>query len=245
MAKTSSTPVGGSGKVYLTPQIEKQAKRREGLCPSLMQDNHMSVINSKAGTGNSAITKTYQTNSKHLTSTIRDLENEAEELRYIVESINKYLSEIVDEKKKKTDLVSMKFHPKGCTWLLEMNSDIGAPDYVITVVCLAKGEGNGTTTFAIDTSLVGRSSKSLSSTTLPGFREAKGVLELASLTVRKGVVRCEFPIFPEGMKGKTFREIYQLNARVRTTTHYSSLRAAFWPRFSPKLRAVSAAVQCM
>jgi hypothetical protein len=219
MAKTPAAPGGGSGKVYLTPQIEKQAKRREGLCPSLLQDNHPSLVNGKAGTGQSAITKSYQTNSKYLTSTIRDLENEAEELKYIIDSINKYLAEIVDEKKKKTDLVSMKFHPKGCTWVLEMNSDIGAPDYIITVVCLARGEDNGTTTFAVDTSLVGKSSKSLASTTLPGFREAKAVLELASLTVRKGVVRCEFPIFPEGLKGKTFREIYQLNARVRTHTH--------------------------
>jgi hypothetical protein len=179
----------------------------------------MSIINSKSGTGHSAITKSYQTNSKYLSSTIRDLENEAEELKYIVDSINKYLGEIIDDKKKKTDIVSIKFHPKGCTWLLEMNSDIGAPDYIITVVCLAKGEDNGSTTFAVDTSLVGKSSKTLTSTTLPGFRDAKGILELASLTVRKGVVRCEFPVFPEGLKGKTFREIYQLNARVRTTIH--------------------------
>jgi hypothetical protein len=213
MARTPSAP-GSSGKVYLTPQIEKQAKRREGLCPSLLMDGHVSATQSKAGTGHSAMTKAYQTNSKFLASTIRDLENEAEELKFIVESVQKYLSEIVDEKKQKTDLVSLKFQPKGCTWLLELNSDVGAPDYMITVVCLAKGEGNGTTTFVVDTNLVGISSKSLTSTTLPGFREAKAVLEHTALVVRKGVVRCEFPVFPEGLKGRTFREIYQLNARV-------------------------------
>jgi hypothetical protein len=213
MVKTPSAP-GSSGKVYLTPQIEKQAKRREGLCPSLLLDNHIQASLSKGGNGHTAITKSYQTNSKLLTSTIRDLENEAEELKFIVDSVNKYLSEIVDEKKKKLDLVSMKFIPKGCFWILELNPDVGAPDYLITVNVLAKGEGSGITSFVVDTNLVGKSSKTLTSTTLPGFREAKGVLEHTSLVVRKGVVRCEFPVFPEGLKGKTFREIYQLNARV-------------------------------
>ena len=34
------------------------------------------------------------------------------------------------------------------------------------------------------------------------------------LDVRKALVRVEFPVFPEGCKDKTFREVYQLNARV-------------------------------
>lgn len=224
MGRMPSAP-GMSGKVYLTPQIEKQAKRREGLCPSLLPDSHVSSSNGKGGAANAAITKSYQTNSKYMTSTVRDLENEAEELKFIIDSINKYLPEIVDEKKKKMDLVNMKFQPKGCMWLLEINQDVGAPDYMITVVCLAKGEDNGTTTFVVDTNLVGKSSKALSSTSLPGFREAKAVLELTSLVVRKAVVRCEFPVFPEGLKGKTFREIYQLNARVSL---HASLSGFCW-----------------
>ena len=218
MPKVPSAP-GSSGKVYLTPQIEKQAKRREGLCPSLLLENHVQSSQSKQGNGHSAMTKSYQTNSKYLTSTIRDLDSDAEELKFIVDSVNKYVSEIVDSKKKKMDLISMKFVPKGCYWVLEMNDDVGAPDYVITICVLAKGEANGTTTFVVDTNLVGKSSKALTSTTLPGFREAKAVLEHTALVVRKGVVRCEFPVFPEGLKGKTFREIYQLNARVSRLLH--------------------------
>jgi hypothetical protein len=221
MAKTPSAP-GSSGKVYLTPQIEKQAKRREGLCPSLLMDNHIQASLSKHGNGYTALTKSYQTNSQFLTSTVRNLENDAEELKFIVDSVNKYLSEIVDEKKKKTDLVAMKFIPKGCSWILELNEDVGAPDYILTVCVLAKGDGNGITTFVVDTNLVGRSSKTVTSTSLPGFREAKAVLEHTSLVVRKGVVRCEFPVFPEGLKGKTFREIYQLNARVSRTCHINA-----------------------
>lgn len=39
--------------------------------------------------------------------------------------------------------------------------------------------------------------------------------ELIALDVKKALVRVEFPIFPEGCREKTFREVYQLNARVR------------------------------
>jgi len=34
--------------------------------------------------------------------------------------------------------------------------------------------------------------------------------------VRKALVRVEFPVFPEGCKEKTFREVYQLNARLKS-----------------------------
>ena len=214
---SSNGTVRSTREMYLTPQIEKQAKRREGLCPTLLHEDHIFLTQSKAGNGLAAVTKSYQTNSKYLTSVIRDLESDAEELQFIINSVNKYLGKIVDEKKKKMDLISLKFKPKGCTWILEINSDIGAPEYMITVVCYARGEGQGVTTFVLDTNLVGKSSDSLTSTSLPGFKEAKGALEFTALTVRKGVVRCEFPVFPEGLKGKTFREIYQLNARVSNT----------------------------
>mmetsp|Transcript_28918 Transcript_28918/g.78343 ORF Transcript_28918/g.78343 Transcript_28918/m.78343 type:complete len:530 (-) Transcript_28918:1443-3032(-) len=209
-SKSSSTDV------YLTPQIEKLAKRREGLCPSLLREDHLRLLQSKNGNGLAAITKSYQTNSKLLTADIQELKNDAEELQFIISSIQKYLDKIVDEKKHKMDLISMKFKPKGCTWFLEINPDVGATNYMITVVCFAKSGGNGITAFVVDTNLVGKGSDSLTSTSLPGFREAKGVLEFTALTVRKGVVRCEFPVFPEGLKGKTFREIYQLNARLKS-----------------------------
>ena len=44
----------------------------------------------------------------------------------------------------------------------------------------------------------------------------KKVFDEVALDVKKAVVRCEMPEFPEGCKGRTFREIYQLNARVRS-----------------------------
>lgn len=42
----------------------------------------------------------------------------------------------------------------------------------------------------------------------------KKVFDEVALDVKKAVVRCEMPEFPEGCKGRQFREIYQLNARV-------------------------------
>lgn len=216
------------GKIYLTPQIEKIGKRRDGLCPSLLLDNHMSAVNSKGGTGTAAMVKSYETNTKYLNEDIRELENDGEELKFITDSIDHFLREVVDERKQSTDLISMRFQPKGCIWNLEMNSSIGAPDYMIQVQCLAKGDTNNNTTFVVDTKLVGKSSKSVASTSLPGFREAKAVFEMASLVVRKAVVKCEFPTFPEGCKGRAFREVYQLNARVSAIQRtWYSLRRSF------------------
>ena len=34
------------------------------------------------------------------------------------------------------------------------------------------------------------------------------------LDVQKALARVEFPAFPEGRRGQTFREVYQLNAQV-------------------------------
>jgi len=39
---------------------------------------------------------------------------------------------------------------------------------------------------------------------------------LVALDVRKAMVRIEFPEFKEGLKDKTFREVYQLNARLKS-----------------------------
>jgi hypothetical protein len=207
-----SAPKGpdASGKIYMTPQL---AKRKDGLCPSLLLDGHIPPANTKSN-GLTAITKPYQTSSRFLNQQIRELDNDAEELKFITDSIQDFLSEFIDEKKKSTDLVSLKFKPKGCLWVMEFNANIGAPDYQIQVMCLAKSGGSNATTYVVDTNLVGKSAKSVGSQTLPGFKEAKACFESTALVVRKAVVKCEFPEFPEGSKGKAFREVYQLNARV-------------------------------
>lgn len=210
MPSAPSAP-SSSGKVYLTPQIEKVAKRRNGLCPALLGDNHWDEVTAKAPTSCAAI-KSYETNTKHLNEDIRELGNNGEELKFISDSIQFFLRDCIDEKGQSTDLVTLDFQPKGCIWSMELNPTIGAPDYMIQVQCLARSGDSNTTNFVVDTKLVGKSS--IASTSLPGYREAKASFEMAALVVRKAVVKCEFPNFPEGCKGRAFREVYQLNARV-------------------------------
>eukprot|EP00429_Kryptoperidinium_foliaceum_P005017 CAMPEP_0176021132 /NCGR_PEP_ID=MMETSP0120_2-20121206/10254_1 /TAXON_ID=160619 /ORGANISM="Kryptoperidinium foliaceum, Strain CCMP 1326" /LENGTH=124 /DNA_ID=CAMNT_0017354241 /DNA_START=207 /DNA_END=577 /DNA_ORIENTATION=+ len=118
-------PPHGSSKVYLTPQIEKVAKRRNGLCPSLLGDKHMEMVTAKGGPPNAAAIKSYQTNTKYLNEDIRNLKNDGEELKFITDSINHFLKDCIDEKRQSTDLISMDFKPKGCIWNLELNSSIG------------------------------------------------------------------------------------------------------------------------
>jgi hypothetical protein len=195
-------------EIYMTPQL---AKRKDGLCPSLLNDEVLQVPTPKGGPSYAAIAKSYQTNTKYLKESIRELENEAEELKYISDSVNKFLKQHVDGS---DDLASIKFEPKGCTWKVELSKKVRDPDYGIQVVCMATDAGDKRTTFVVDTALVGKNDKSISSTSLPGFKEAKATFEALSLVVRKAVVRCEFPEFPEGCKGRVFREVYQLNARV-------------------------------
>lgn len=196
-------------EIYMTPQL---AKRKDGLCPSRLNEEVLKVSTSKGGgPSHAAISKSYQTNTKYLTETVRELENDSEELKLITDSVNKFLKEHVDNS---DDFTSISFEPKGCTWKLELDIDkVKAPDYRIQVICMAKASGDKRTTFVVDTTLLGKSDK-ISSTSLPGFKEAKATFEATSLVVRKAVVRCEFPEFPEGCKGRIFREVYQLNARV-------------------------------
>uniref|UniRef100_A0A6U3VKJ7 Protein kinase domain-containing protein n=1 Tax=Ditylum brightwellii TaxID=49249 RepID=A0A6U3VKJ7_9STRA len=44
----------------------------------------------------------------------------------------------------------------------------------------------------------------------------KETFDFIGFDIKKALVRCEMPEFPEGCKGKTFRELYQLNARLKS-----------------------------
>ncbi|EJK71242.1 hypothetical protein THAOC_07338, partial [Thalassiosira oceanica] len=65
--------------------------------------------------------------------------------------------------------------------------------------------------------------------TRPGQWEAANLraFDDVGLDLRKALVRIEFPVFPEGCGDRTFREVYQLNARVRGGRKESSLRLSF------------------
>lgn len=194
------------------------------MAPSLLPESFSSTTPSN-GTNGSAISKCYETSSRFLKQQVRELENTAEELKFITDSITRFLKELVDERKQTTDLVSLKFQPKGTVWACELNPSLGAPSYQINVVCMAKAGPNDQTVYMVDSMLVSKDPKAVGSTTLPGFREAKACFDFTALQVRKAVVRCEFAEFPEGCKGRAFREVYQLNARVRVSILHDFVHA--------------------
>ena len=45
--------------------------------------------------------------------------------------------------------------------------------------------------------------------------DIKNAMEWVSYGIRRSMARSMFPTFPEGCQGKPFREIYQLNKKVR------------------------------
>jgi hypothetical protein len=89
--------------------------------------------------------------------------------------------------------------------------------YYMEINCAARSlPGANNTAYEVTANLVPKMKNTdPKSPNLKGFKEAKTAFDFLVLQVRKTVVKLEFPEFPEGCKGRPFREIYQLNARVR------------------------------
>lgn len=208
-------PAPPTPKLYMTPIL---AKRKDGLCPSLYSIEISKTVSSTS--------KVYRTNSyllKNVGSRMRKegtagSEVEAVEFQTIADAISEYLSEVVHPSK---DLVSSSFQPHGCTWTCQFAPTLNGAhtSYYLTIVCSAQNENHSAITeYYVNTKLTAKQEigegKPLPA--LRGLREAKGVLDVTALDIRKAVVKCELPEFPEGRKGRTFREVYQLNARLKS-----------------------------
>ena len=115
------------------------------------------------------------------------------------------------------DVASCEFTPQGCTWKLEIVPNLNDADknYRLEVQLLVN-EIHGVTNYVVDTLLIpkGDVDPNPLAPPLKGYREAKATFDLVGIAARKAVVRLEFPEFPEGCKGRAFRDVYQLNARV-------------------------------
>lgn len=201
-------PPPGTPQVYMTPQLQK---RRDGLAPSLLELAERETHDPKT-----SLLKSYQTSSKFLAKSVVNCVDvdDSQELQAIVDSIATTLEELVDRNSGTKDLASLKFQATGCKWTLEFNPSLRAESHMLEVVCLACSEGtaNQGITYIVDTILAPK--KPGASQSGSGFKEAKNTFDFVSLQVRKAVVKCEFPEFPEGCKGTPFRDVYQLNARV-------------------------------
>ena len=199
-----------SSQVYMTPQLQK---RRDGLCPSLLLDSSPASPSATV-----SMTKSYKTTSALLNTGLPEngKNGEATELALIVDSVNRTLRGLVGRDK---DLVSLDFRPQGCTWKLEYNNNLNgaSANYLVHVVCLANQFQGDKTAYVVDTKMINKvpvQGDPKLAPPLRGYREAKAAFEFTALQVRKSIVKCEFPEFPEGCKGRPFREVYQLNARV-------------------------------
>lgn len=210
MEQAPPAPPKGTPQLFMTPQI---AKRRDGLCPSLLDLSDPSRnVKPKGG-----MNKPYRTNSRLLLQ-IKDrgdnVSREAAEMQTIAEAINHSIKKLVG---KNEDIVSLHFKAQGCTWKMELNSSLNDADqnYRIEITLLAN-EVAEVINYVADVMLTPKGPVDANPLAPPlkGFREAKEVFELVALKVRKSMVRLEFPEFPEGCKGRPFRDVYQLNARV-------------------------------
>jgi len=197
-------PVGNTPTLYLTPQLEK---RPDGLAPSLL-DLSSAISNSESSS--SVANKSYRTSSQFLKATPKD---DSRELQTIVDSIMCTLEAMTDTERGTTDLASMTFEPQGCVWALEFNPNLRAQNYQLQVVCKGCADAEGHNAYVVDTMLVPKKKPSQAD---PGFNEAMAAFDFVSLQIRKAVVKLEFPDFPEGCKGRPFREVYQLNARLKS-----------------------------
>ena len=202
-------PLGESKQLYLTPILKK---RKDGLAPTLLRER-------QSDNGN-ALSKSYRTSSFLLHSLKGCAGDEAAELQAIVVAVQECLE---DNEGDDRDYIGLDFTPQGCSWVLGLNPAIGggaSNSYYIEVNCSARSlPGANNTAFEVTTSLVPKMKNTdAKSPQLKGFREAKAAFDFLVLQVRKTVVKIEFPEFPEGCKGRAFREVYQLNARVRKNT---------------------------
>lgn len=212
-----SPPKSGGGstpKLYMTPHFQK---RKDGLCPSFLDLSKNLANGAKSNPG--GMNKPYRTNSTLLLQ-IQDMDGKTKverEVPILVESIKEAIDEVISAEEQ--EIVSSNFIPQGCEFQLELNPKLNDADknYRIEVILFAN-EVNGIMNYVIDTLLItkGEPDPNPLAAPLKGYREAKQAFELVSLKVRKAVVRHEFPEFPEGCKGRAFREVYQLNARLKS-----------------------------
>lgn len=192
----------------MTPQI---GKRKDGLCPSLHY--HQSAARQVVERPGE-LSKVYQTNSALLLQIKKkdNIPKEVMELQSLVEAIYATLKNAVKHREGVTDL---RFKPEGCIWIVELADEIASAQFRIEIILEAQ-EGMGMTIYYIDSRLIPKIEIDPNplAPSPSGFNVAKEVYDKITLFVRKSIVRYEFPEFPEGCKGRPFREVYQLNARV-------------------------------
>lgn len=198
-----------SEALFSNPQIDA---RDDGLCPTKLPDDYTE----SAIYLSDVFIVACQTNSKLLKTKVKGALDASAELEVLCKSISKGIMEQVDEDEKKSALISLDFLSEGCVWIMDVSPQLGTGLQLQVKLSARRDEELGIVWVA-HTCLVDTTAKNclpLSKTQLQRLVPPKVVLELMGLVIRKAILRCEFPDFPEGCKGRPFKEVYKLNAKV-------------------------------
>lgn len=200
-----------SSEFYINEQI---AEREDGLCPTKLPDDYTATITAAPD----AFVVSFQTNSRLLNKYVGDRNDASAELEFICESISRFVMENVDEEEHTSALIALDFEIEGCIWKMDLNPEVATSGLQIHVKLLAKADAElgtiwVTRTYMVDTKTGG--SKPLTKSELKQLGTARIAVEQTALVIRKAVLRCEFPEFPEGGKEKAFKQVYKLNIKVR------------------------------
>ena len=196
--------------VYVDDQI---GARDDGLCPTKLSDDFTGSLSKISDT----FIEACQTNSHLMNHDVREAKNTSTELEFLCKAISRHIIENVDEEDCKTVLISLDFEAEGCVWKMDVNPELALPGLQIQVRLLAKADEAVGTIWVAQTYMVDTKSTysgPLSKSQLKKLGIARIIVEQTSLVIRKAVLRCEFPEFPEGCKGTLFKEVYKLNAKV-------------------------------
>jgi hypothetical protein len=210
-----------SRRLYMTPHI---AKRRDGICPSLL---HILNASKRQKDRPGLTSRQYQTKSSLLLQ-VREREGfprEVLELQALIEAVNRVTKAAVTDENEKY-VTNLKFKAEGCIWKLSFHQSLRNEvdkHHRIEIICSANfEEETNETNYVLDVILISKLPPGDGNEQLPGFEEAKEAYEKVAFAVRKAIVRLELPDFPQGMKKNSplFKDCYQLNARVCSPAYF-------------------------
>jgi hypothetical protein len=207
-------PPPSTPTLYMTPHADKC---KEVYSPTLLEV--CEGISKGVKTNPGGMNKPYRTNSSLLLQIKDDgnIPKAARETPVLIESIDHVLQELVESE---SEISSYEFNAEGCEFTIELSPSLNGADesYSMQVVTFANEGGLGVQNYVIETLLVPKGKVDPNPLAPPrkGYREAKEAFDVVTLMIRKAIVRHEFPDFPEGCQDRTFRDVYQLNARVST-----------------------------
>lgn len=145
-----------------------------------------------------------------------------EELERLVHSVSQALVDSKSSYGSKGDvrykIMDVEFDPDGCNWTATVIPNDIDETFTIKLGCSEVIEDSDPEENLSDSKEFKRHYEVTMSRSSVRFDpgKAKEIFQLISLDVRKSIVRLDLPEFPEGCKGKVFREIYQLNARLKS-----------------------------